>query len=129
MAQADIQDPLNKYLILWRGLCGACPHCGKGRLFKSYLAQNDVCPVCKEDFSGLHADDGPAWFVMVLAGAIIVPFAVYLSVHDVIPDWAVIAVLLILTVAVVLLLLPRAKGVFIAILWQLNKTKPATPDA
>lgn len=121
MAQSDNLGRLEKSLALWRGFLGRCPACGKGKLFKSYLAQNEACPVCGEDLSKFHADDGPAWFVMVLTGAIVVSATIYLSLHDVMPGWAVIAFLLVLAVGVTLLMLPRAKGIFIAILWRLAK--------
>ena len=126
MAQADIQEPMGKLIVFWRGFRGACPNCGKGKLFSSYLAQNAACPVCAEDFSGIHADDGPAWFVMLLTGAIIMPPALYLAIHEMMPDWAVIGLLLILTAIVALLLLPRAKGLFIAILWRIAKIETAS---
>jgi uncharacterized protein (DUF983 family) len=45
------------------------------------------------------------------------------------PDWAVFALLVVLTFAVALLILPRVKGIFIAILWRLMKLKVSTPDA
>jgi uncharacterized protein (DUF983 family) len=128
MAQADIHDPLERALVLWRGFRGSCPNCGKGRLFRSYLAQNAACPVCGEDFSGIHADDGPAWFVMLLTGAIVMPPALYLAIHEMMPDWAVIVLLLILTAVIALLLLPRAKGLFIAILWRVMKIEGASPN-
>ena len=121
MAQADNRGRLEKTIAIWRGFLGLCPACGKGRLFKSYLAQNDSCPACGEDFSKIHADDGPSWFVMVLTGAIVVSATIYLSLHDVMPGWAVIAFLIVLAVGVTLLMLPRAKGIFIAILWRLAK--------
>jgi len=127
MAHAENQNPLEKPIALWRGFRGLCPSCGKGRLFKSYLAQADHCPLCGENFSEIHADDGPAWFVMVLTGAIVVPAAVALSLHDVMPEWAAITTLLILAVAMVVLLLPRAKGVFIGLLWRLKRDKATAP--
>jgi len=129
MAQAGNQNPPEQLVALWRGFLGTCPNCGKGRLFKSYLKQNEFCPACKADFSGIHADDGPRWFVMILTGAIVVPVAISLSLHDVMPDWAVLVLLSVLTVAVALLILPRAKGIFIAILWQLANKDSRTPSS
>ena len=129
MAQADIRDQVGKFVAFWRGFRGACPNCGKGRLFKSYLGQNAACPACGEDFSDIRADDGPAWFVMLVTGAIVMPPAIYLAIHEVMPDWAVIVLLLILTAIVALLLLPRAKGLFIAILWRIAKLERASPSS
>ena len=31
--------------VLWRGLCGRCPHCGEGRLFSRW-SQIDRCSIC-----------------------------------------------------------------------------------
>jgi uncharacterized protein (DUF983 family) len=129
MAQAETQLLPEKAIVLWRGFRGACPACGKGKLFRSYLFQNESCSVCHKDYSDIHADDGPAWFVMLITGAIVVPVAVPLAIHDVMPDWAVFALLVFLTFAVALLLLPRVKGIFIAVLWRLKTLKEAMPDA
>jgi len=56
------------------------------------------------------------------------PPAVYLAIHELLPDWAVILLLLILTAVVALLLLPRAKGLFIAILWRVMKIEGTSPN-
>ena len=125
MAEREMRDRLEQLTLLWRGLRGSCPRCGKGGIFKSYLVQNDACPACGENFSDIHADDGPAWCVMVLTGALVVPAAVVLSLHDVMPEWAAITTLLVLAVAIVLLMLPRAKGIFIAILWRIRQDRAA----
>jgi uncharacterized protein (DUF983 family) len=128
MMRTEFQVLPGKLIVFWRGFRGSCPNCGKGKLFRSYLAQNAACPNCGEDFSAIHADDGPAWFVMLLTGAIVMPPALYLAVHELMPDWAVIVLLLILTAMVALLLLPRAKGLFIAILWRISKIEASWPD-
>ena len=129
MAQAETQLLSEKSIVLWRGFRGLCPACGRGKLFRSYLFQNESCSVCRENYSDIHADDGPAWFVMLITGAIVVPVAVPLAIHDVMPEWAVFALLVVLTFAVALLILPRVKGIFIAILWRLMKLKASTPYA
>jgi len=125
MEQTDIQILPEKTIIFWRGACGLCPRCGKGKLFKSYLKQNAVCPVCEESFIKFRADDGPAWLTILLTGHVIVPMAVYFSMHDVMPEWAALTLLLICTIGMALLVLPRAKGLFISVLWWLAKRKPA----
>ena len=102
MAEREMRDRLEQLTLLWRGLRGSCPRCGKGGIFKSYLVQNDAC-----------------------TGALVVPAAVVLSLHDVMPEWAAITTLLVLAVAIVLLMLPRAKGIFIAILWRIRQDRAA----
>ncbi|HTJ65558.1 MAG TPA: DUF983 domain-containing protein [Alphaproteobacteria bacterium] len=129
MTQVGNHSLPERPVVLLRGFRGLCPCCGRGRLFKSYLKQNEFCPVCNTDFSAIQADDGPGWFVMVLIGAIVVPVAIFLSLHEIMPDWAVFTLLVVLAIGGVLLLLPRAKGIFIALLWRLAKEKAAGPPS
>jgi uncharacterized protein (DUF983 family) len=51
------------------------------------------------------------------------PLAIYLSMHDVMPQWAALTLLFVITVLAVSLLLPRTKGFFIAVLWYLAQKK------
>lgn len=104
-------------ISLWRGICGACPKCGKGRLFKAYLKQNDSCAVCHEDFSYIHADDAPAWLTILLTGHIMMPFIIYFIRENVFPETIEVGLLILMTLLCTLLLLPRAKGLFIAAIW------------
>lgn len=110
-----------KSTLIWRGICGRCPRCGEGALFKSYLKQVDNCAACGEDFSKFRADDGPAWLTILLTLHIVVPTAVTLATYDLLPEWADIALLLTITLGCVFLILPRSKGAFIAVLWYLAK--------
>jgi uncharacterized protein (DUF983 family) len=52
-------------------LRGACPRCGRGRLFGGVLRVVDRCAVCDLDLRGNDAGDGPAVFVILGLGAII----------------------------------------------------------
>jgi uncharacterized protein (DUF983 family) len=52
-------------------LRGACPRCGRGRLFSGVLGVVDRCSVCDLDLRGNDAGDGPAVFVILGLGAII----------------------------------------------------------
>jgi uncharacterized protein (DUF983 family) len=94
-----------------------CPKCGIGKLFKSYLKQNDNCPHCGESFKQYRADDGPAWLTILVTGHIVVPLLVVLVRNDVMPYWAEVTLMFSLTTALVLGLLPSAKGAFISVLW------------
>ncbi len=112
-------------IILWRGVCERCPKCGQGRIFQSYLKQNESCTVCGENLARFRADDGPAWLTILIVGHVVVPTAIYFSMHDVLPDGIAISLLFALTISVALLVLPRAKGVFISVLWLLAQKKAA----
>ena len=54
---------------------GVCPACGKGNLFKGQIALVDECDHCGLDFTRYTAGDGPATFLILIYGAIIVPMA------------------------------------------------------
>jgi uncharacterized protein (DUF983 family) len=57
------------------GLTGCCPQCGKGKLFKGFLTVRPRCEACGLDFSFADAGDGPAVFVILLAGFVVVGLA------------------------------------------------------
>ena len=102
-----------------RGLALRCPVCGAGKLFRSYLKLSDQCSGCGTKLSELRADDGPAWATILIVGHLIVPFFI-LTVRSNAPDWIYYAVFFPLTVALTLLLLPRSKGVFVALLYSFD---------
>lgn len=98
---------------------GRCPQCGKGRLYRGYLKLAARCGVCGLDFSPYDQGDGPAFFVMFLAGAIITPFALWL--RGLLAAWPMVAfifMIALLTMALILALLPLAKGVLVALQYR-----------
>ncbi len=58
-----------------------CPQCGQGRLFSGYLTFAPHCSECNHDFSAIDAGDGPAVFVVLLAGFCLVAAALYVEVR------------------------------------------------
>ena len=46
-------------------LRGACPRCGRGRLFRGVLGVVERCAECDLDLRGNDAGDGPAVFVIL----------------------------------------------------------------
>ncbi len=109
--------------VLWRGIKGDCPNCGQGNLFKSYITQNKICSVCHEDFSDIRADDAPPWLTILITGHIMAPFIFYFVTHDVFPDVVETTILIIIALLCVFLILPRAKGLFIAAIWLTRNKK------
>jgi uncharacterized protein (DUF983 family) len=53
-------------------LAGRCPRCGRGKLFQGFLTLGQKCKVCGLDYSFADAGDGPAVFVILLAGLVVV---------------------------------------------------------
>jgi uncharacterized protein (DUF983 family) len=100
-----------------RALMGRCPHCGKGKLMKSYLKQVENCSVCGESFGQIRADDAAPWLTIILVGHLFLPLAFLVNL-DWMPTWAAMLSLAALFAGISLAILPRAKMLFIAILWQ-----------
>ncbi len=96
------------------GLRGRCPRCGDGRLFKGYLSLRPACDKCGLDFSFIDSGDGPAVFVMFIAGLVVVGFAFWLEVAYQPPLWVHLAVSLPLTLLVCGLLVRPLKGIMVA---------------
>ena len=102
---------------LWRGLRRKCPNCGEGPMFSGYLKVNDKCPVCREDLSHHRADDGPAYLTILVVGHIMAPMIHFIFVTFR-PDPLVMATMFTVgCVALSLFLLPRLKGLVVALQW------------
>jgi len=106
---------------LWRGIKGTCPRCGQGKLFTSYLQQTDHCDYCHEDIASLRADDGPAWLTILVTGHIVAPFIVFFALNETYPAWVMMSILITIIIALVFILLPKCKGLFIAALWLIKQ--------
>ena len=97
------------------GLLGRCPRCGKGHLFKGFLAVNQKCECCGLDFSFADSADAPAFFVMFISGFIVAGSALAVEIIYSPPYWvhALLWVPLILVTALVPL--RPIKGLMIAL--------------
>jgi uncharacterized protein (DUF983 family) len=64
-----------------------CPRCGQGRLFTGLLDVRGACEVCGLDLSGQDAGDGPAVFVILFLGLIVVALAALVEIKFSPPIW------------------------------------------
>jgi len=69
------------------GLTGCCPECGKGHLFKGFLNIAEKCEVCGLSFAFADSGDGPAVFVILIVGFLIVGAALLVEVNYEPPLW------------------------------------------
>ena len=74
-------------LPIARGLRGRCPRCGEGKLFQGFLTLRPRCEKCGLDYRFADAGDGPAVFVILLGGAIVVFAALITEVVYQPPYW------------------------------------------
>jgi uncharacterized protein (DUF983 family) len=98
-----------------RGLRGRCPRCGKGRLFQGFLTLRKACESCGLDFGFADAGDGPAVFVILIGGAIVVFAALMTEVLYQPPYWVHAALWVPLILIVTLGPLRPLKGLLIAL--------------
>ena len=64
-----------------------CPRCGEGRLFTGLLSVRPSCPACGLDLSAQDAGDGPAVFVILFLGLIVVGLAAIVEIKLAPPIW------------------------------------------
>ena len=57
-----------------------CPRCGEGRLFTGLLKVRPACTSCGLDLSAQDAGDGPAVFVILFLGMIVVGLAAWVEI-------------------------------------------------
>jgi uncharacterized protein (DUF983 family) len=96
------------------GVAGKCPRCGQGPLFDGFLQLAPRCTSCGLDYSFADAGDGPAVFVILLAGIVVVGLALWVDIAFEPPIWVYVAVFVPLTVAVCLGMLRPLKSLMIA---------------
>lgn len=114
---ADHHDDRPTKPAMWRGFRRRCPNCGEGALFTGYLKVADSCPACSEDLHHHRADDGPAYLTILVVGHLMAPL-IHVAFTKFRPDPMVLAtVFTVGCVALSLYLLPRLKGVVVAIQW------------
>ncbi len=118
MAKQD--EPRRLWASVRRALQGLCPKCGGGKLFQRYLKQVEACPACGEAWSEVRADDGPAWLRILIVGHLLALAVLPIALEDRLPLWLLVFSLCLVSAALCLLLLPRCKGVFIAMIWALR---------
>jgi uncharacterized protein (DUF983 family) len=97
------------------GLACKCPRCGKGKLFAGFLTPRPRCDVCGLDYKFADSGDGPAVFVMFLAGFIVVGAALVTEVVYKPPFWVHAVLWLPLILVVTLGPLRPMKGLMIAL--------------
>ena len=109
------------------GLAGRCPRCGKGPLFKGFLDLAPSCSRCGLDYGFADAGDGPAVFVILIAGCIVVGLALWVEVTYEPPMWVHIALWFPLILICTLGLLRPLKGLLVALQFR-NKAAEGTLD-
>ena len=97
------------------GLSGKCPRCGQGKLFDGFLGIRKSCSACGLDYSFADSGDGPAVFVIMLVGFIVVALVLFVELAYQPPIWLHLILWLPLTVLLAGGSLRPLKGLMIAL--------------
>lgn len=111
------------------GLTCRCPRCGKGKLFQGFLDIRPRCEACDLDYGFIDAGDGPAVFVIFLAGFIVVGSALVVEFKYAPPFWVHALLWGPLILAVTLLPLRPMKGLMIALQYHHKAAEGRTDSA
>ena len=66
---------------------GECPRCGERSLFDGWVRFASKCRKCGLDFDSFNVGDGPAAFLILIVGAIVVAGAITLELAAEPPFW------------------------------------------
>ena len=114
---AQTPEPRGMKPAMLRGWRRRCPKCGSGPMLRGYLKVRDACPVCSEELHHHRADDGPAYLTILVVGHLMAPL-IHVTFTTFRPEPLVLATIFSVgCVALSLYLLPRLKGLIVAIQW------------
>ncbi len=106
------------------GLLCRCPNCGKGALFSGFLKVRPNCAVCGFDLAGIETGDGPATFIMQIAGFLVGFSALYVEIAFSPPMWLHFVVWIPLVAALSLGLMRPGKGLMMALQMRNQRDEP-----
>jgi uncharacterized protein (DUF983 family) len=101
---------------------GVCPQCGAATLFVGPVRFAPSCRACGLDFGQFNVGDGPAAFLTLIVGAVMVALALTLELKVHPPLWLHILLWTPLTVLAVLGSLRVAKGMLLILEYR-NKAR------
>lgn len=99
---------------LLAGLAGRCPNCGEGHLFEGFLKVAPSCEACGYDLARADSGDGPAVFVILIAGFIVAFAALFVEFAYHPPVWLHLVLWLPGVMIISLALLRPLKGIMLA---------------
>lgn len=95
-------------------LFGLCPRCGERTLFDGMVKFADRCSSCKLDITRFNVGDGPAGFLTLIIGALIIILALWLDVAASPPFWVHALIWIPFTFAAVIVGLRFSKAALLA---------------
>lgn len=109
------------------GLRSRCPRCGEGHLFSGYLKTVDRCESCGADLSFAATTEGPAVFIILIVGFVIIGAAAIVEALFHPAPFVHLLLWLPATVVLSLVLLRPFKATLIALQYQRMHHEDSTP--
>ena len=106
------------------GALGRCPNCGEGPLFAGFLKVAPVCGACGFDLAKADSGDGPAVFIILIAGFLVSFAALFTEIALRPPIWVHLAIWLPAAAVLCLGLLRPMKGLMIAAQFANKASEP-----
>ena len=110
------------------GLTCKCPCCGRGALYAGFLEVAERCGVCGLDFKKADSGDGPAVFLILILGAVVVPLALLLEAKAAPPMWVHVMIWPVVILGGAIGLLRPMKGLLIALQYHHKASESGTQD-
>lgn len=104
-----------------------CPRCGKGRLLSGFLTLRPGCEVCGLDYGFADSGDGPAVFIILIVGFVVVGLALAVESIWHPPYWLHAILWVPLVLGLSLGLLRPLKGMFVYLQYR-NKAAEGRLD-
>jgi len=98
-----------------------CPRCGKGRLYRNFLDIADQCNECGLSFKGHEQGDGPAFFAVLIVGALAAIFAAIVEIKYEPPFWLHAAIWIPFIIIGTLLALRFLKAALVAVQYRVKE--------
>ncbi|KXU30288.1 hypothetical protein A0J57_10800 [Sphingobium sp. 22B] len=121
MSSLDPQSPMPQPLLIASAM-GACPRCGASTLFAGPVRFAASCRSCGLEYGQFNVGDGPAAFLTLIIGALMVAMALMLELKVHPPLWLHILLWTPLTVLAVIGSLRVAKGALLILEYR-NKAR------
>ena len=119
VAAQDYWSPVSP---LRAGLGCRCPRCGRGPLFAGFLTIRPACPACGLDLNAVDPGDGPAVFVILILGFLVVGLGLWIELTWRPPLWLHIAIEFPVIILGALALLRPLKALMVALQFR-NKAR------
>ena len=118
VSRAVSSGPDGKVDPLRAGLLGRCPNCGEGRLFTGFLKVRPVCESCRYELQTIETGDGPATFIMQIAGFLVAFSALWVEIRYHPPMWLHLIVWVPMVAILSLGLMRPGKGLMTALQYR-----------